>query len=124
MSIINITEFNLEPMGVSQKSFYGKAKIRKYGESGVFSLISYGTEIAAGTMASATKKGTIHRIYDNMFDWAMGGWSATSAKHLKAFSTFLGIDSQSKKEWTAKEYTTIGKVLAEKRETEEMGAVA
>lgn len=110
---MDITEFKLEPMGnVRVKSLYGRAKVRVYGNTGVYSLVSYGTEIAAGTMATADKAAELYRIYDSRFDWEYGGWTSTSAKHLESFAAFLGTTYGNKAKWTAREYTTIDKVLA------------
>ena len=107
-----IREFKLEPMGnVRTKSHYGKAAVRVYGNTGVYSLLSYGAEVAAGTMATAEKPAEIFRIYDSEFDVTMGGWSATTAKHLESFAAFLGGSYGGKKSWTDKPYTTIQNVL-------------
>ena len=109
---MNITEFALEPMGnVRVKSLYGKAKVRVYGTTGIYSLISYGVEIAAGTMATADKAAELFRIYDSRFELEFGGWSNTSARHLESFAAFLGTTYGNKAKWTAREYTTIAKVL-------------
>lgn len=107
-----IREFKLEPMGNARvKSHYGKAKIRVYGNTGVYSLLSYGTEVAAGTKATADKTAEIFRIYSSEFDCTMGGWSATTARHLESFAAFLGGSYGNKKAWTSKPYTTIQAVL-------------
>lgn len=109
---INTTEFKLEAMGnVSVKSLYGRATVRVYGETGVYGLVSYGTLIAAGTMATATEPAKLYRIYDAAFEYSYGGWSSTSAKHLESFAAFLGTSYGNKKSWTAKPYTTIDEVL-------------
>lgn len=110
--MMKIREFKLEPMGgVNTKSHYGKAMVRVYGNTGVYSLLSYGTEVAAGTMATTDKAAEIFRIYDSTFDFTMGGWSATTEKHLQSFAAFLGGSYGNKKAWTDKPYTTIQAVL-------------
>lgn len=114
---MNTREFNLEPMTGSAKSFSGKARIRAYGNTGLYSLISYGTEVAAGTMAAVGKPATMYRIYDEDFEEQRGGWSATTARHLESFSAFLGGGYDGKKSWMAKEYTTISAVLKSMRKT-------
>ena len=107
-----IREFKLEPMGgVRTKSHYGNAMVRVYGNTGVYSLLSYGTEVAAGTMATADRPAEIFRIYDSTFDCTMGGWSATTAKHLESFAAYLGGSYGNKRAWTEKPYTTIQAVL-------------
>lgn len=109
---MNYTSFELEPMGNNRvKSHYGRAYIRKYDDSDIYSLISYGTEVAAGKMATKDSEGVVFRIYDRMFEWCMNGWSATTAKHIESFVAFLGARSYSKKEWVALPYTTIQEVL-------------
>ena len=109
---MNITEFKLEPMGnVRVKSLYGRAFVRVYGNTGLYSLISYGTEVAAGTMATADKAATLYRIYDEWFEEEKGGWSATTAKHLESFAAFLGTGYKGRKDWKGREYTTIAEVL-------------
>ncbi len=107
-----ISEFNLEPMGnVSVKSLYGRAKVRVYGKTGVYSLLSYGVEVAAGTMASEEKEASLYRIYNESFEASKGGWSSTTAKHLESFAAFLGTTYGNKKGWLAREYTTIAEVI-------------
>lgn len=108
-----VREFKLDAMGgVPVKSLYGRAVVRVYGNTGVYALKSYGTIVAAGTMATADKAAKIYRIYDAGFDYNYGGWSATTAKHLQSFAAFLGATYGGKKEWTAKPYTTMEEVLA------------
>lgn len=108
-----IREFELEPMGKSRvKSHYGRAKVRVYGNTGLYSLLSYGVEVAAGTMATADRPAAIYRVYDRGFDLYYGGWSSTTARHLESFAAFLGVSYGNKAKWTAKEYTSIPKVLA------------
>ena len=110
--MITINEFKLDPMGRARvKSHYGKAYVRVYGNTGVYSLLSYGTEVAAGTIATADKPAELFRIYDSRFDYLMGGWSSTTAKHLESFAAFLGGSYGNKKAWTDKPYTTIQAVI-------------
>ena len=104
-------EFKLDAMGVSVKSLYGRAKVRVYGNTGVYSLLSYGTEVAAGMMETDNRPAEMFRIYDSRFDFMFGGWSATTAKHLASFAAFLGCSYGGKKAWTDKQYTTIADVL-------------
>ena len=105
---IAIREFTLEAMGNCHvKSLYGRAKVRVYGNTGVYSLLSYGTEVAAGKYGT----GELYRIYDEDFENDKGGWSATTAKHLESFAAYMGATYGGRKEWKAKEYTTIEKVL-------------
>lgn len=72
-----------------QKSFYKKAVVRDFstprGES-VF-LYSYGTPVAA------VINGRFRRIW--------GGWSATTARHIDAFCTMMGIPPFGKRTWNA-----------------------
>lgn len=110
--MVKIREFKLEPMGgVRTKSHYGKAYVRMYGDSGVYSLISYGHEVAAGLMGTDGKAAEIFRIYDGTFDAVFGGWSATTARHLESFAAFIGGEYGGKAAWTAKPYTTIQAVM-------------
>ena len=112
MSTQTIREFELEAMGrVSVKSLYGRAKVRVYGNTGLYSLLSYGVEVAAGTMATRDKAATLYRIYDEEFEADRGGWSSTTAKHLESFAAFLGTTYGNKAQWKAREYTTIPEVL-------------
>lgn len=108
---MNTKEFKLEAMNGKVKSHYGKAKVRVYGNTGVYALLSYGTMVAAGTMATSGSPAVMYRIYDSDFEWNFGGWSVTTASHLESFSAFLGGGYTNKKQWTAKEYTTIDEVL-------------
>lgn len=108
---MNMREFKLEAMNGKVKSHYGKAVVRVYGDTGLYSLLSYGTEVAAGTMATKDTPPVMYRIYDADFDDDYNGWSATTASHLESFSAFLGGGYKNKKQWTAKEYTTINDVL-------------
>lgn len=69
-----------------QKSFYGKAEVlvNSYGEK---FLRSYST-IVAGIL----RDGKLHRYWD--------GWSATTARHLKAFMIqFMDEAGMKKKQW-------------------------
>ena len=100
-------EFKLDAMNGKVKSHYGKAVVRVYGNAGLYSLLSYGTEVAAGTMATKESPAVMYRIYDADFEEDYKGWSATTASHLESFSAFLGGGYKNKKQWTAKEYTTI-----------------
>lgn len=104
-------EFKLDAMNGKVKSHYGKAVVRVYGNTGLYSLLSYGTEVAAGTMATKESPAVMYRIYDWAFERSRNGWSATTASHLESFSAFLGGGYKNKKQWTAKEYTTIEEVL-------------
>lgn len=108
---MNTREFKLEALNGKVKSHYGKAVVRVYGNTGLYSLLSYGTEVAAGTMATKDTPAVMYRIYDGMFERNYSGWSATTASHLESFSAFLGGGYVNKKQWTAKEYTTIADVL-------------
>ena len=98
-------EFKLEAMNGKVKSHYGKAVVRVYGNTGLYSLLSY------GTMATKESPAVMYRIYDADFEEDRKGWSATTASHLESFSAFLGGGYKNKKQWTAKEYTTIEDVL-------------
>lgn len=104
-------EFKLDALNGKVKSHYGKAVVRVYGNTGLYSLLSYGTEVAAGTMATKDAPATMYRIYDWAFERLFGGWSVTTARHLESFSAFLGGGYENKKQWTSKEYTTIDEVL-------------
>lgn len=117
---IAIREFNLDALGnCGVKSHYGKARVRVYGNTGVYSLISYNTEVAAGVYGA----GELYRIYDADFEYNMGGWSATTARHLESFAAYMGATYGGKKAWTAKEYTTIDKVLeAAESDTDKIAA--
>lgn len=105
-----ISEFKLEPMAGNEKSHYGKARIRQYG-NGVYALVSYDTVVAAGTMAAAGNPATLYRIYDNRFE-RMGGWTATTGRHISSFAAFLGAEYNGKKDWTGKPYCNLADVLA------------
>ena len=105
---IAIREFTLEAKNVSVKSLNGRAKVRVYGNTGVYSLLSYGVEVAAGKYGT----GELYRIYDEDFENDKGGWSATTAKHLESFAAYMKATYGGKKAWTAKEYHTIDDVLA------------
>lgn len=104
---MEIKEFKLVPV----KSHYGKAKVRVYGNTGVYSLVSYGTEVAAGKMATKDTPAAMYRIYDWAFDNAYGGWSLTTFRHLESFAAFLGCQYKGKKDWTAKQYVTMEEVI-------------
>ena len=104
-------EFKLEAMNGKVKSHYGRAVVRAYGNTGLYGLISYGTLVAAGTMATKNTPAAMYRIYDADFEEEYGGWSATTAGHLESFSAFLGGGYVNKKQWKGKEYTTIDEVL-------------
>lgn len=105
--------FTLKAIGkVSVKSHYGKAKVMDCG-NGVYALLSYDTIVAAGTRATAEKSATLYRIYDVDFEYFYGGWSATTARHLESFATFLGATYNGKADWTAKPYRTLEEVINE-----------
>ena len=63
---------DLRPLPGQQKSFYGKAKV-VCGDNGFIRLDSYNTPIMY-----ETPDGTFFRLWD--------GWTATTGKHIKAFS--------------------------------------
>lgn len=109
---MNSKTFRLEPMGAcNRKSLYGRAMVKDYG-NGVYSLLSYGCEVAAGTMAAEGKPATLYRIFHGGFEFNKGGWSATTAEHLKSFAAFLGTSYKGKADWKGREYTTIAAVIA------------
>lgn len=108
---MDTTTFKLEAMNGKVKSHYGKALVKVYGNTGVYGLLSYGTLVAAGTMAANGNPAQMYRIYDADFENDYNGWSTTTASHLESFSAFLGGGYVNKKQWTAKEYTTIDEVL-------------
>ena len=83
-------EFKLDAMNGKVKSHYGKAVVRVYGNTGLYSLLSYGTEVAAGTMATKESPAVMYRIYDADFEEDYKGWSATTASRVESFSAFRG----------------------------------
>ncbi len=105
---MEIKEYKLEAIGnCGVKSHGGKARIREYIGTGVYSLISYDTEVAAGIKET----GEIFRLYAPTFDAVYGGWSATTARHLESFATFCGGTYNGKRSWVSKPYVTIEEVL-------------
>lgn len=76
----------LSPVNIRQKSFYGKAHLRKYSD-GKVELVSYNTVVCA--------------VKDNAFFvkyW--GGYSATSLRHINSFlALFDGDIKLSKSQW-------------------------
>lgn len=75
--------YNLEPKHQSQKSFYGKARVRVNGTH--HTLTSYNTEVAE--YDASTGKMTVH-------DW----YSNTTMRHVNEFLIQHGFKSLSKKE--------------------------
>lgn len=64
--------YELTPLPGQQRSFYGKAKVAIY-EDGTRKLCSYNLGVLR-----QDPDGTYHRLW--------GGWSATTGRHIKAFS--------------------------------------
>ena len=74
--------YELKPI-TSQKSFYGKA-IVKVNDNGDETLYSYNTPI-------------IKKMADGTYKKLWNGWTATTGKHIKAFSglnkaAFMGLE--------------------------------
>lgn len=68
---------DLLPSVNSQKSYYGKAKIITYRDTGVIELLSYDTIVA--------------QYKDGEFS-VNGKYSRTTTKHIKDFMAYLGLD--------------------------------
>ncbi len=79
MKLVN--RYYLEPKGLSQKSFGGKAIVEEY-ENGDKVLLSYLTPVL-----KKTKDGKLIRLWD--------GYSATTARHVKAFAGITGSQFKS-----------------------------
>lgn len=77
---------NLSADGV-QKSFYGKAQYIVCADNSVV-LLSYGTPVAAVE-------------YDGTFRRLWCGWSATTARHIRAFGRAFGAWTHNKAWWDA-----------------------
>lgn len=75
---------DLNPVGLNQKSFYGRAKII-CDENG-FHLKSYDTIVCSVSN-------------DNKFLRHWDDWSATTAKHVNSFRCALGHDKINKSAW-------------------------
>lgn len=78
-----MSTYNLEPRYDSQKSFYGKARVRVTGA--IHTLISYNTEVAE--YDATTGKMEVH-----------GWWSNTTARHVNEFLRQHGFEAKSKKQ--------------------------
>ena len=74
MKLVN--RYYLEPKGLSQKSFGGKAIVEEY-ENGDKVLLSYLTPVL-----KQTKDGKLIRLWD--------GYSATTGRHVEAFAGITG----------------------------------
>ena len=79
MKLVN--RYYLEPKGLSQKSFGGKAIVEEY-ENGDRILLSYLTPVL-----KKTKDGKLIRLWD--------GYSATTGRHIKAFAGITGSQFKS-----------------------------
>ena len=79
MKLVN--RYYLEPKGLSQKSFGGKAIVEEY-ENGDKVLLSYLTPVL-----KKTKDGKLIRLWD--------GYSATTGRHIKAFAGITGSQFKS-----------------------------
>lgn len=82
-----VRKYELEPTS-GQKSFYRKAYVKVY-EDGSEVLRSYDTDVL-----KRESDGTYIRLWDD--------WSATTGRHIKAFS------GMNKKEYEAVEYRDLG----------------
>lgn len=76
--------YNLETIGCSQKSFYGKAKMCLHNDEML--LKSYDTIVC-----KLDAKGHFIRLWD--------GYSATTMKHINSFRVACFLPKISKKEW-------------------------
>lgn len=79
MKLVN--RYYLEPKGLSQKSFGGKAIVEEY-ENGDKVLLSYLTPVL-----KKTKDGKLIRLWD--------GYSTTTGRHVKAFAGITGSQFKS-----------------------------
>lgn len=81
-----------------RKSFYGKAKVR-VDDGNTYTLISYNTEVAR------IRDGKLERLWHNTITDKYGrildGYSATTARHVKAFCAAFDVEYGGKKEWDA-----------------------
>lgn len=66
------SEYELQPLPGQQKSFHGKATVIVRPDGGA-TLVSYRTAVM-----HRDPDGSYHRLWD--------GWSATTGRHIKAFS--------------------------------------
>lgn len=85
----------LQPVD-GRKSFYGKAYVEEYSDRTKV-LYSYNTPVAA------YKNGILYRLWE--------GYSATTMRHVKAFTEFLGIGFRGKNQWDGMEVSPIRDIL-------------
>lgn len=77
---------NLVPR-CGRKSYYWKARVVSLDTGDGCLLMSYSTVVAV------YQRGKFFRTW--------GGWSATSARHIKSFCLWLGLPTMSKAKWDA-----------------------
>lgn len=80
---------NLEPRGINQKSFYGKAKIM-IRDNGDRVLFSYDRPVAS------VEGGKLYRLWN--------GWSLTTMRHINSFLLGEGYNKMTKSQWEEVEY--------------------
>ena len=110
-----IYETSLEPIFDSQKSFYGKAKVREI--NGIVILRSYDTDVAA-----IDNDGEFHRLWGGDYflkHYGMYGdyeewrdWSPTTGKHIREFAKQNGFADFKKADYMKLEVETIHEILA------------
>lgn len=70
-----------------RKSYYGKARVLPLDTGNGCLLMSYSTVVAV------YQRGKLYRTW--------GGWSVTSARHVKSFCIWLGLPTMNKAQWDA-----------------------
>lgn len=74
---MTFNRYMLEPCGINQKSFYGKAYYTHDKDTGDKTLYSYHTKICT------------YNVWDKTLTIHWGGWSATTARHMVSFLNML-----------------------------------